>query len=38
MRDVDHVGFIMGNPAVVYPLLAWDVALDNPRVTTIGAQ
>jgi hypothetical protein len=38
MRDVDHVGFIMGNPAVLYPLLAWDVALDNPRVTTIEAQ
>jgi hypothetical protein len=38
MRDVDHVGFIMGDPAVIYPLLAWDVALDNPRITTIQAQ
>jgi hypothetical protein len=36
MRDVDHVGFIMGNPTVLYPLLAWDVALDNPRITTTG--
>ncbi|HEX6127210.1 MAG TPA: hypothetical protein VFZ23_17695 [Pyrinomonadaceae bacterium] len=34
MRDVDHVGFIMGDPRVIYPLLAWDVALDNPRITT----
>jgi hypothetical protein len=38
MRDVDHVGFIMGDPASIYPLLAWDVALDNPRITTIEAQ
>jgi hypothetical protein len=38
MRDVDHVGFILGNPAVLYPLLAWDVALDNPRITTAEAQ
>ena len=35
MRDVDHVGFILGDPALIYPLLAWDVALDNPRITTI---
>lgn len=35
MRDVDHVGFILGDPAQIYPLMAWDVALDNPRVTTI---
>jgi hypothetical protein len=35
MRDVDHVGFILGDPAQLYPLLAWDVALDNPRITTI---
>ena len=34
MRDVDHVGFIMGDPALRYPLMSWDVALDNPRVTT----
>jgi hypothetical protein len=38
MRDVDHVGFIMGDPSNLYPLLAWDVALDNPRVTTIEMQ
>ena len=38
MRDVDHVGFIMGDPAALYPLLAWDVALDNPRITTVEAQ
>ena len=38
MRDVDHVGFILGDPAVIYPLLAWDVALDNPRITTIEVQ
>ena len=38
MRDVDYVGFIMGDPAVIYPLTAWDVALDNPRITTIQAQ
>jgi hypothetical protein len=35
MRDVDHVGFIMGDPAQLYPLFVWDVALDNPRITTI---
>jgi len=35
MRDVDHVGFILGDPALRYPLAAWDVALDNPRITTI---
>lgn len=38
MRDVDHVGFILGDPAVIYPLLAWDVALDNPRIMTIEVQ
>ena|SRR5215213_1615701 len=38
MRDVDHVGFILGDPAQLYPLLSWDVALDNPRITTIEAQ
>ena len=38
MRDVDHVGFILGDPALRYPLFAWDVALDNPRITTIEAQ
>lgn len=35
MRDVDHVGFILGDPALRYPLVKWDVALDNPRITTI---
>jgi hypothetical protein len=35
MRDVDHVGFIMGDPALLYPLGVWDVALDNPRITTM---
>ncbi len=38
MRDVDHVGFILGDPATLYPLLAWDVAMDNPRITTVEAQ
>jgi hypothetical protein len=38
MRDVDHVGFILGDPAQLYPLLQWDVALDNPRITTNEAQ
>ena len=38
MRDVDHVGFIMGDPAQLYPLFTWDVALDNPRITTIEVQ
>ena len=38
MRDVDHVGFIMGDPAQIYPLFNWDVALDNPRITTIELQ
>ena len=38
MRDVDHVGFIMGDPERLYPLLQWDVALDNPRITTIETQ
>jgi hypothetical protein len=33
MRDVDHVGFILGDPALRYPLFSWDVALDNPRIT-----
>jgi hypothetical protein len=36
MRDVDHVGFIMGDPAQLYPLFVWDVALDNPRITTVA--
>ena len=35
MRDVDHVGFILADPVPRYPLLVWDVALDNPRITTI---
>ena len=35
MRDVDYVGFILGDPAQLYPLFTWDVALDNPRITTI---
>lgn len=34
MRDVDHVGFILGDPALRYPLVKWDVALDNPRIQT----
>ena len=38
MRDVDHVGFILGDPSTIYPLLAWDVAMDNPRITTVEAQ
>jgi hypothetical protein len=38
MRDVDHVGFIMGDPAQLYPLFVWDVALDNPRITTTEVQ
>jgi hypothetical protein len=38
MRDVDHVGFNFGDPELRYPLLVWDVALDNPRITTIQAQ
>jgi hypothetical protein len=38
MRDVDHVGFILGDPALRYPLLTWDAALDNPRITTIGTR
>lgn len=38
MRDVDHVGFEFGDPALRYPLIAWDVALDNPRITTIENQ
>jgi hypothetical protein len=38
MRDVDHVGFIMGDPAALYPLFSWDVALDNPRITAIEVQ
>ena len=35
MRDVDHVGFILGDPAMRYPLVRWDVAIDNPRITTL---
>ena len=35
MRDVSHVGFIFGDPAQLYPLFSWDVAMDNPRITTI---
>lgn len=35
MRDVDHVGFIFGDPALLYPLFDWDVALDNPRITFV---
>ena len=38
MRDVDHVGFILGDPALLYPLFNWDVALGNPRITTIKVQ
>lgn len=38
MRDVDHVGFILGDPALLYPLFNWDVALDNPRITTVQVQ
>ena len=38
MRDVDHVGFILGDPAQLYPLGVWDVALDNPRITATQAQ
>ena len=38
MRDVDHVGFILGDPTQLYPLGAWDVALDNPRITSIAVQ
>jgi hypothetical protein len=38
MRDVDHVGFILADPALRYPLLVWDVALDNPRITTTELQ
>ena len=33
MRDVDHVGFILGDPNTRVPLFAWQVALDNPRIT-----
>lgn len=38
MGDVDHVGFMFGDPAVLYPLFFWDVAMDNPRITTIEQQ
>jgi len=38
MRDVDHVGFQFGDPAQLYPLFDWDVALDNPRITTVQGQ
>jgi hypothetical protein len=34
MRDVSHVGFEFGDPEQLYPLFSWDVALDNPRITT----
>lgn len=34
MRDVDHVGFQFGDPELLYPLFSWDVAMDNPRITT----
>jgi len=34
MRDVDHLGFQFGDPELLYPLFSWDVALDNPRITT----
>ena len=34
MRRVDHVGFVFGDPAQLYPLFNWDVAMDNPRITT----
>ncbi|HEX5042618.1 MAG TPA: hypothetical protein VFV75_06910 [Candidatus Polarisedimenticolaceae bacterium] len=34
MRDVDHVGFEFGDPELRYPLFEWDVAMDNPRITT----
>jgi len=35
MRSVDHVGFEFGDPAQLYPLFNWDVAMDNPRLTTV---
>jgi hypothetical protein len=35
MRDVDHVGFVLGDLAAIYPLFSWDVAMDNPRITTV---
>jgi hypothetical protein len=38
VRDVDHLGFIFGDPALLYPLFNWDVALDNPRITTVQVQ
>jgi hypothetical protein len=38
MRDVDHVGFNLGDPALRYPLIVWDAALDNPRITTVNTQ
>ncbi len=34
MRDVSHVGFILGDPSQLWPLFNWDVAMDNPRITT----
>lgn len=34
MRDVSHVGFQFGDPELLYPLFSWDVALDNPRITS----
>lgn len=36
MKHVDHVGFIFGDPAELYPLFNWDVAMDNPRITTVN--
>jgi hypothetical protein len=38
MRDVDHVGFIMGDPALIYPLFNWDAGMDNPRITTVNQE
>jgi hypothetical protein len=34
MRSVSHVGFEFGDPALLYPLFSWDVAMDNPRITS----
>ena len=36
MREVSHVGFLFGDPASLYPLFTWDVALDNPRITSVN--
>lgn len=35
MREVDHVGFEFGDPAQLYPLFNWDVAMDNPRIVAV---